>query len=80
MANRDQRIHDLDATIRVGKGGIEAVVEELRAQLADRDLVKVKFLRAARGGTTTEALATAMADRVDAELVETRGHTAVFSR
>ena len=54
---RRQRIHDLDVTVRVGKNGIDPVVDELDDQLGDRDLVKVKFLRAARGGTTTEELA-----------------------
>ena len=74
------RAHDLDVTVWVGKSGIDPVVDELADQLADRDLVKVKFLRAARGGTTPEELADDLADRVDAEVVETRGHTAVFHR
>ena len=73
-----EQAHDVDATLRVGKSGIESVADELRTQLDDRELVKVKFLRAARGGTTTAALAEELADAVDAELIETRGHTAVF--
>lgn len=72
------RAHDVDATIRVGKGGVDPVVDELCDQLTDRTLVKVKFLRSARGGTTTDELATELAARADAELIETRGHTAVF--
>ena len=75
-----ERAHDVDVTVWVGKAGIDAVVEELSDQLDDRELVKAKFLRAARGGTTTEELAADLADRVDAEVVETRGHTAVFLR
>ena len=75
-----ERAHDLDVTVWVGKAGVDPVVDELADQLAERDLVKIKFLRAARGGTTTEALATELADRVGAELVETRGHTAVVGR
>jgi RNA-binding protein len=75
-----KRAHDLDVTVWVGKAGIEAVVDELDDQLRDRELVKVKFLRAARGGTTTEALAAELADGVDAKLFETRGHTAVMHR
>jgi len=77
-SDRAQRIHDLDATLRVGKGGLEAVADELASQLQDRDLVKVKFLRAARGGTNTEELAADLADRAGATVVQTRGHTAVF--
>ncbi|QZA88711.1 YhbY family RNA-binding protein [Salinarchaeum sp. IM2453] len=74
------RAHDLDVTVWVGKNGVEAVVEEADRQLDDDDLVKVKFLRAARGGTSTEELAEQLASQVDAELVETRGNTAVFYR
>ncbi|MBZ6496103.1 YhbY family RNA-binding protein [Natrinema longum] len=77
---RKQRAHDLDVTVWVGKSGIESVVDELDAQLSDRDLVKVKFLRAARAGSSTEEKAADLADRVDAELFETRGHTAVVYR
>jgi len=73
-----RKAHDLDVTVWVGKGGVESVVDELADQLDDRDLVKVKFLRAARGGTSTEELAADLADRVDAELLRTRGHTAVM--
>jgi len=82
MADRTlrERAHDVDVTVWVGKAGIEAVVEELSDQLDDRELVKVKFLRAARGGTTTADLAEDLADRVTAEVVETRGHTAVMHR
>ena len=82
MADRTlhERAHDVDVTVWVGKAGIDAVVDELSDQLDDRDLVKVKFLRAARGGTTTEALAADLADSVGAFVVETRGHTAVMHR
>lgn len=74
------RAHDTDVTVWVGKAGLDPVAEELTDQLADRDLVKVKFLRAARGGTTTEELAADLAERTGAELVDTRGHTAVYHR
>jgi len=75
-----KRAHDLDVTLWVGKAGVDAVTDELDDQLGDRDLVKAKFLRAARGGTTTEELATDLGDAVGADLVETRGNTAVYTR
>ena len=75
-----KRAHDVDVTVWVGKAGIEPVADELSDQLAERELVKAKFLRAARGGTTTEELAGELADAVGADLIETRGHTAVFHR
>ena len=77
---RDQRIHELDATLRVGKHGVDSVVDELDTQLDNEQFVKVKFLRSARGGTDTETLAAELADAADAELYRTRGNTAVFRR
>lgn len=73
-----KRAHDLDVTVWVGKAGVDAVVDELSDQLDDREVVKAKFLRSARAGTDVEELATDLAARVDADLVETRGNTAVF--
>ncbi len=75
-----QRAHDLDVTVWVGKSGVDSVVDELDDQLANRDLVKVKFLRAARAGSSTDEKAADLADRVGAELIDTRGHTAVLHR
>jgi len=80
MGDLRSKAHEADVTIWVGKGGAAAVVDELDDQLRDRDVVKVKFLRAARAGTTTEELAADLADAVDADLVETRGNTAVYAR
>ena len=75
-----KQAHDLDVTVWVGKNGVDAVTEELADQLDDRDLVKIKFLRAARGGTSTEELADELADAVSADVFETRGNTAVLHR
>ena len=72
--------HETDATVRVGKKGVEAVADELASQLANEEPRKVKFLRSSRGGTTTDELAEELADEAGAELVETRGHTAVYVR
>lgn len=79
-AERRKRAHNLDVTVWVGKSGIDAVVDELDDQLTSSELIKIKFLRSARGGTSTEELAETLADRVDADLVETRGNTAVVHR
>jgi RNA-binding protein len=75
-----KQAHDLDVTVWVGKRGLEAVTDELDDQLAERDLVKVKFLRAARGTDDVEDLASELAALVDAEVVEARGNTTVLYR
>ncbi|ESS12299.1 MAG: putative RNA-binding protein containing KH domain, possibly ribosomal protein [uncultured archaeon A07HR60] len=82
MVDEDLRAqaHDLDVTVWVGKKGIDAVVEELDGQLSNENLVKIKFLRAARSAGSTEELATELADSVSATLVETRGNTGVLHR
>jgi|GEM_PF-126333 RNA-binding protein len=73
-----KQAHDLDVTVWVGKNGIDAVVDELKDQLQETKLVKIKFLRAARGTDDTKTLAAKLAEKVNAELIETRGHTAVL--
>ncbi len=75
-----RRAHDLDVTVWIGKSGLESVVDELDDQLSTNDLVKVKFLRAARAGSSTDEKAADLADRVNADLVDVRGHTAVLYR
>jgi RNA-binding protein len=75
-----RRAHDLDVTVWVGKGGIDPVVDELATQLDSRELVKIRFLRAARAGTSVEELADALAERTDSTVFETRGNTAVVRR
>jgi len=74
--------HDLDATVRVGKDGVDSVADELADQLANDEPRKVKFLRSGRGGrdTDTEDMAQELAEEAGAWLVETRGHTAVYVR
>ena len=74
------KMHEIDATVRVGKSGIESVSDELDEQLKHRDVVKVKFLRAARGGTSTDELAEELAEAFAATMFEARGNTAVYYR
>jgi RNA-binding protein len=76
----DSAAHDLDVTVWVGKNGIDPVVDELNDQLAQRNTVKVRFQRAALGGTTTDERAEELAGRVSASVVDVRGHTAVLHR
>ncbi len=70
----------LDATIRVGKSGIEPVIEELKNQLKNRKLVKVKFLKTAFVEVGRHELSEKLADLTDSELIEVRGNTAIFCR
>jgi RNA-binding protein len=73
-----KKAHEADVTVWVGKAGVDAVADELSDQLDDRDVVKVKFLRSARGEGDTVDLADQLADLAGSEVVETRGNTAVY--
>lgn len=73
-----KQAHDTDVTVWVGKNGIDAVTDEVRDQLRSRELVKVKFLRAARSRAETDALASDLAEQVGATVIETRGNTTVL--
>lgn len=74
--------NQLAVTLHVGKNGVnDSTVAELKAQLHKHKLVKVRLLPSAtEGGMTTEAQANHLATSADAQLVEIRGHTAVFWR
>jgi RNA-binding protein len=65
----------LKATIWIGKGGVtEHTYEEIRRQIKDRGMVKVKWLR------STEVDPEGIATACKAKLVQTRGRTMVLAR
>ncbi|NJD53472.1 MAG: YhbY family RNA-binding protein [Candidatus Methanoperedens sp.] len=70
----------IETTLQVGKSGIGGVVEELKIQLKNRNMVKVKILKSAFAETGKKELAQELADLSGSELIEVRGNTAVFCR
>ena len=82
MNNKELRklFHETDATIRAGKGGIEKVLDELKNQLREKKVVKVKLLQSARGEKSVEELAATLAEKSGAKGYETIGNTAIFIR
>ena len=69
----------LKPAIQIGKEGItDSVIEELKRQLKDKKLVKVKFLRSALEEKDREESAEDLRNKTGAELIEIRGNTAVF--
>ena len=64
----------LEATVRMGKAGVTAaLIEEIKGQIKKKDMVKVKLLGTRR--EETKLIATELAERCNAELVEVRGNT-----
>lgn len=65
----------LKATIWIGKNGVtEQTYEEIKRQIKDREMVKVKWLK------NTEVDPAGIATACRAELVQTRGRTMVLAR
>ena len=64
----------LEATVRMGKAGVTAaLIEEIKAQIKKKGMVKVKLLGTRR--EETKQIAGELAERCHAELVEVRGNT-----
>lgn len=78
--NEIKRIgHDLAPTVHVGKEGItEGVVEELKKQIEENGVVKVKILRTSDVGR--ERAGQELAERSSSTLIEVRGRTALLCK
>ncbi|NPA75168.1 MAG: YhbY family RNA-binding protein [Euryarchaeota archaeon] len=71
---------NIDATIRVGKNGLtEGVIEEIRAQLKNRKIVKIKFLKNSER-EDMKALAERIAGEVGGTVVDVRGFTITIEK
>ena len=69
----------LEASTHVGKNGITpSLVEEVKRQLKDNKLVKVKLLKSAIEAVPREELGKELAERTGAELIEVKGNTVVL--
>lgn len=69
----------LQPTVRIGRSGpTGGVIEEIRAQLKNRDAVKVKLLGTDRN--ETKRISEELAERCSAELVDVRGNTVTLWR
>lgn len=70
------KANTLDVSLQVGKGGItDAMIAELNGQLKAKKLVKIRLLPSAQGTEIDE-----LAAGTRSEIVEKKGHTAVFYR
>lgn len=69
----------IEASTHVGKNGVTpSLIEELKRQLKDNKLIKVKLLKSAVEAMPREALARELADKAGAELIEVKGNTVVL--
>ncbi len=71
--------HGIEASTHVGKNGVTpSLVEEVKRQLKDNKLVKVKLLKSAIEAVPREVLARELARETGAELIEVKGNTVVL--
>ncbi len=71
--------HDVDVSLHVGKDGVtDSLGAELARQLERQRLVKVRLLKSAQVEGDRKSVATDLAGRGGAFLVEVRGNTAVY--
>jgi len=77
--NKDlvRRGSELKPTVHVGKDGItEGLIEEIRRQIKDHELIKIKLLPSAEFDRNEAAQE--LAERSDTKVVEVRGNTVVL--
>lgn len=76
-----QEAQDLHVTVHVGKDGLtENILAEVDAQLTNRQLIKVKFLEAARDKEGKQELVDTLVTTTGAVLVDNKGFTCTLYR
>ena len=69
------------ATVRIGKGGVtQQLLEEIDRRLEKNEIVKVKILKSALAERKAKEIASKVAEKTEASLVEVRGHTFILYR
>jgi len=69
----------MESATHVGKNGVtDSLVEEIKRQLKENKLVKVKVLKSAIEAMPREEIARLLAEKTDSELIEVKGNTVVL--
>ncbi|MBP2143792.1 RNA-binding protein [Methanococcus voltae] len=64
----------IEPVVWVGKEGVEKVIEEVRRQLKDKSLIKVKIRKSAIEGMEKDEIAKIITDSTDSEVVSIVGN------
>jgi RNA-binding protein len=68
-------------TIWIGKNGAtEQIIAEISRQLEEREMVKIKMLKSALRNKEAKSVASEIAQRTGANLIDVRGHTIMLYR
>jgi len=72
--------NELKPTVIIGKQGVsESVIFEVKEQLKNQKVIKVKILKSAREEMDRKEIAENVANSTGAKLVELRGNTFILS-
>jgi len=74
------RSHSLSPVVWVGKEGVDKVINEVKRQVKDKGLIKVKIRRTALERDTREDIAKKLASEADAEVVSLVGNVITLFR
>ncbi|HID47151.1 MAG TPA: ribosome assembly RNA-binding protein YhbY [Methanococcaceae archaeon] len=72
--------HSLSPVVWVGKEGVDKVIHEVKRQIKDKGLIKVKIRRTALEKNTRENIAKRLALEADAEVVSLVGNVITLFR
>jgi RNA-binding protein len=74
-----RQLTDARPTIHIGKSGAsEEILNEIRRQLDNKKMVKIKILKTALGSDKAKQFASKMAELTQSSLVDVRGHTFIL--
>lgn len=69
----------IEASTHIGKNGVTpSLIEEIKRQLKDNKLIKVKLLKSAVEAMPREEMAKELAEQTRSELIEVKGNTVVL--
>lgn len=83
MVTKEQRskAKNIYPSMRIGKSGItDSLVKELRLQIKNKKLVKVKFLKSFIENKDKKHIARELAERTGSELVQQIGNVVVLAK
>ena len=72
--------HSLSPVVWIGKEGVDKVINEVKRQIKDKGLIKVKIRRIALEKDTRENIARKLASETDAEVVSLVGNVITLFR
>lgn len=75
MENLRKRLNKSKPSVRIGKAGTDNIIEEIKRQLEDNGLIKIRVLKAARSERSTGEIAKEVADATNSEIIQIVGNS-----